>query len=209
MNFIIWINTYNRPQLLERFVQSVHNEQHDHHVQLVILNDGDGSKHHGKERYWELINKGIDNLKKINMRIDLYIKTDDDMILAENFFDRVATLWQSINDPKKITLDILSAPHQRGRTLTGEKVPLENNYYKTGWVDMNFVFSNPHLFPTITNCKSSTRSSGVGLWLTRYFQQQGRNMYQADRSLVLHGDHPSQMHQSERQRKPIITTEGK
>jgi hypothetical protein len=134
------------------------------------------------------------------------------MQLCENFFDLCLKYWNSIYHSRVFSLDILSAPRQRGRTLKGDMLSLllknEYSFYKTQWVDMNFIFnirSFEEIDFEITNCRSGARTSGVGLWLTNKFKEY--EMYQTTHSLLLHGDHYSMMHSDLRNKTPIITKE--
>jgi hypothetical protein len=167
----------------------------------------------GKENYWRLINEGLYYIRPYKNDYDLFIKTDDDMVLCEDFFDHCLKYWNKIKSPTTFSLDILSAPRQRGKTLRGHAAPVvgglkDGDVFLTQWVDMNFIF-NIEAFEKInfeiTNCNSNARSSGVGLWLTRKFYQLQYNMFQMPFSLLSHGDHPSKMHEAERINKPIIT----
>jgi hypothetical protein len=137
------------------------------------------------------------------------------MVLCEGFFDICLKYWSTLKQykPKVFSLDILSAPKQRGRTLNGMKLPLTETargigFYKTQWVDMNFIFdvnAFEEINFEITNCISGARSSGVGLWLTRKFNSLGYEMYQLPVSLLIHDDHYSWMNESVREKTPIIT----
>jgi len=164
-------------------------------------------RNYGKEGYWKIINSGMKNIKKMNP-YDFYIKTDDDMRLVGGFFDLIEDLIKNINDPNWATLDILSAKKQRGKTLLGHPADIfetQYKYYRTQWVDMNFAF-NPNMFPQrIGPVTAGKASSGVGLWLTRYFNKNSINLYQAALSLVIHGKHESQMNVEERKRNPLVT----
>lgn len=225
--FLIWVNTYNRVELLKRFIEDVNSKSTSHQVDFFVFDDASTQdytplktsvvaykkcKHHyGRESYWKLITHGIREIKKNVDNYDYFIKTDDDMLIVENFFTLVEEYVNDVSSDKSwVTMDILSAPRQRGRTLIGnpaEKVGRLYKYFRTQWVDMNFVFQ-PKFFPDeIGPCKSSKASSGVGLWLTRYFNQKKLNLYQTNRSLLLHGKHESQMNREERQRNPLITKE--
>jgi hypothetical protein len=221
------VNTYNRVDLLKRFIDDVQQKSTNDHVDFFVFDDASThdytpikmhvvaykkcKQHHGRERYWELIQHGIREIKKKSTNYDYFIKTDDDMLIVPNFFTLVKEYVKDIScDKSWVTLDILSVPRQRGRTLIGnpaEKKQGSHKYFRIQWVDMNFVF-RPKLFPDeIGPCKSSKASSGVGLWLTRYFQKQKLNMYQTSQSLLLHGNHKSQMNREERKKHPLITKE--
>lgn len=231
---LVWVNTYNREKLLERFYTSVEKQKKSHDVDVFVFHDHSGrdyedlkkhrltkifyssNQHFGKERYWELINIGFDTIKNYRNEYDLFIKTDDDMILCDNFFDISLEYWNLLNkhSSKVFSLDILSAPKQRGRTLKGDTAPTINlsngvSVYATQWLDMNCIFNIKALAQidyTIKNCRSSSKTSGVGLWLTRTFSSLGYKFFQTPVSLLIHRDHVSQMHREERKNSPLITT---
>lgn len=230
---LVWLNTYNREALLKRFIHSVLQQMGDHKVDLFIFNDKgvqdyeDIKRHHlvklfytfnehcGREHYWKLINVGLQYIKQYKDDYDLFIKTDDDMLLCDNFFNICLDSWYFLqkSSPRLFSLDILSAPKQRGRTLRGDEAQLVDlnksaSFYKTQWVDMNFIFNIKALNEInfeIVNCRSSNRSSGVGLWLTRIFNSIQYDMYQSPTSLLIHEDHPSAMHTLLRKKSPIVT----
>jgi len=230
-NILIWLNTFDREHLLQSFIDSVEPQKKDHQVDLFIFNDQSYdsyefikknplvrlfysfNEHCGREHYWKLINEGLRYIKPYQNKYDLFIKTDDDMILCEDFFDLCLKYWRSLYTPKVFSLDILSAPKQRGKTLKGDSLPLIEkakgfSFYKTQWVDMNFIF-NVKAFEKIKfeikSCQSNPRSSGVGLWLTNTFNKLSYEMYQAPHSLLIHNDHRSKMHLQTRNKTPIIT----
>jgi hypothetical protein len=230
---LIWLNTYQRNKLFERLLNNIEESRGRVSVDMIVCHDGfcedceelkreklikifyQHNRHCGKEGYWKLINVGLSLIQPIYKDYDICIKMDDDMCLCENFFDLITTYWSFLQTKTKrlFSLDILSVPKQRGKTLSGEKVsslPINKtlSVYPTNWVDMNFIF-NPKALEEIdfkiNNCSSNARSSGVGLWLTRKFESLSYAMWQTDRSLLIHGDHPSQMHKGLRKENPIIT----
>ena len=221
--FLIWVNTYNRKDMLCRLIENIRIEQRKHTVDIFVVNDyseedysevkssvqyyWETNKNYGKEEYYKLITFGLNKIKTLQS-YDYYIKTDDDMCLACGFFHIVERLVAEINDPNWATIDILSAKRQRGKTLLGHPVEIQgerDKYYRTQWVDMNFIFNLKALPYTILNCKAGKASSGVGLWLTRYLTKKPYNLYQSATSLVIHGDHPSKMNVEERKKNPLIT----
>lgn len=230
-NILIWLNTYNREKLLMKFIKSVEKQKKDHQVDLFIFNDKSSddyedikrhpltkifystNEHCGKQGYWKLINQGLDYIRQYQKEYDLFIKTDDDMIVCDDFFDLCLSYWKAIYTPKIFSLDILSAPRQRGKTLKGNNLTLLEtqsgiSFYQTQWVDMNFIF-NVKAFDKIKfeikNCRSGSRSSGVGLWFTNTFLKLGYSMYQCPHSLLIHKDHESKMHSEMRSQTPIVT----
>lgn len=228
--FLMWVNTHNRCEMLECLIEDSLKISSNHTVDFFVINDASTQDynpliekrvikyyyktklHHGKVHYWKLVNFAVQKIKSLTSKYDYFIKTDDDMRLVGGFFDLAADLVDNLPDPYWATIDILSAPKQRGKTLPGNPAPVWNlkyKYFRTKWVDMNFIF-RPGVFPgKIGPVRAGKASSGVGLWLTRYFNKQEYNMYQSPFSLVLHGKHPSQMNSEERNKNPIITTEKK
>jgi len=228
---LFWVNTYNREKLLQRLIDSVEEQSKGHKVEFFIFHDQSCAEyedikkdkrvrlfysfneHCGKSNYWKLINEGLRYIKDYQNKYDLFIKSDDDMILCDDFFDICLKCWKCLYTPKLFSIDILSAPKQRGKSLKGEEIPLVEkcrgfSFYQTQWVDMNFIL-NLRAFEKINfeikNCKAGPRSSGVGLWLTNTFNKLDYEMYQTQTSLLIHKDHPSQMHTEVRSRTPIIT----
>lgn len=221
-NFLVWVNSFNRCNMLKELLSDIE-EELTHNVDVMVINDHSEEDYsdikskvkyywktktnYGKEGYWKLISFGLQQIKEMDA-YDYYIKTDDDMRLIGNFFDIAADLADNLRDYKWATIDILSAKKQRGKTLLGHPAEIFDNvykYYRTQWVDMNFIF-NPRVFPDkINKITSGKASSGVGLWLTRYFNRLRVNLYQSPFSLVIHGNHTSKMNTTERKKNPIIT----
>lgn len=221
---LMWFNTYNRFDSCKNLFNDIKKYKKNHEIDLFIINDGSSQDYssltpyikyyisypnpHGKEKYWKVINAGISTIKKIKKKYDIYVKTDDDMRLAPNFFNIITKLVKNMKDSDWATIDILSAKRQRGKTLLGNRAEIVKNfykYYRTQWVDMNFIFDLAKMPCPIGPCKSGKVTSGVGLWLTRYFNQRGFNLYQSPQSLVLHGNVDSKMHFKERKKNPLIT----
>lgn len=231
--FLVWLNTFEREDLLQRLLDNIRIQQKDHIVDVFVFKDDGGSDYEdikrdpivklfytsnqrcGRMYYWKLINEGLSYIEKYQNDYDVFIKTDDDMELCDGFFDICLNYWKVLKQysPKTFSLDILSAPRQRGKTLRGDKLPLVEKargigFYRTQWVDMNFIF-DIKVFQDIkfkiTDCMSGPRSSGVGLWLTRTFNSLGYEMYQLPVSLLIHKDHHSWMNEETRTNTPIVT----
>lgn len=169
-------------------------------------------KNHGKQ-YWFILHNFIMNEMKYNTHKYYYYFNDDMSIIGHDFFSNSIKLYESINDPKKITLNL---HNDRGpvNIWTGAKVKQYNDdLYITQWTDLAcfmttnrfFEILNYNLSGFVMN-KDPKKSSGVGSYISKYFFNKGYNLYLSNNSFVIHeGNMDSKMNPVVRKNQHLIS----
>lgn len=203
MEKYIWINSYNREPMLNRLLVQVLDQVDLSDTRIVVYLDGYNPRrfqqgvgyyylpHHGKKYYYQLVRRNFLNLKPARY----YFKIDDDMQIEDDFFDRAIESWESISDPSKLFLNLLR-DHRDDMWGSGPTEDYNGLVRRSGWTDLNFMagglmYAHRYDFKFQPPPERIT-SSGVGRQLTRFGRRIG-NMYQVNRSLLIHDDHESQM----------------
>lgn len=223
----VLITTYNRPQNLLALLTDISKSTED--VRVKVYDDGSKTrykqilygkypeviytrtKHHGKQKYWELVKKIFSEVGTA----DYYVMLPDDVRLEPDFFTRLVGLWNQISDSQKIALNPLLDGRENAPCWTGvqpQKMNLGNSiFYKCGWMDMCFIceskfFDNVTINPIdpIRWKQSPLLSSGVGEQISRQLYQ-SFNLYQVNEIIMTHGDHVSVMNPQARRKVPLIT----
>jgi len=188
MDICFLITTYNRQESCQRLVDSLYG-----HGIIVVAHDGnkyeiDGALninpniHLGKRGYWKLINMLFRN----RGHFKYYFMLPDDFLPTENMVDDAIEIWNSIEDPRKICLNLLT--DRVGCSCWTNFHPSEQETtYHTQWVDMCFLceerfFAELGTIPRIHS--RNTGSSGVGAYISRHLHKKKFNMYQVKESLV-------------------------
>lgn len=155
-DFIISINTCNRPTQLASLLEQIEKERGDYRITVNIYEDRTETKydleiydymnwyktnqHYGKRRYWELINKVFNDLKGFNSTYYLFIP--DDFKLKKGFFTHLDKMWQAIDE--KIAI-LPYMPKSRHRSCWNNFYPVKKVKFQeyemldVGYVDMNFM----------------------------------------------------------------------
>jgi glycosyltransferase involved in cell wall biosynthesis len=224
--------TYNREFFMHRLLHQIDVAATGYDVEVMIFDDGSEipvcvdwaqyvnivsgrvyrSDNHGKTMYWQLVNKIFSCASAIDA--DYYYYLGDDLEVASNFFDDSVLLWESIDDCKKISLNLLNdgrdkcwTDFERRRISFGSA-----EVYLSQWLDMIMMFSRDLLryvvdpIPLSRWEKKPLLSSGVGAQISSEFYGRGYNMYQCVESLVIHGDHKSEMNPEERLLRPLVSS---
>lgn len=171
---------------------------------------------HGREQYWKLISTAFAALR--NKKFDYLIQLPDDVFLVPGFFDRAVSYYELINDRNKICLNLLFDLERKGKQSWTSIVPSPVQFgnvmfYNTGWIDLCYI-ATPQLLRALRYAVdpvpeqwflNKNHSSGVGRQISIRLYMQGYRMYQVNNSLVVHGDHPSQMHPQTREHHPLRT----
>lgn len=217
----------------------IHQQKKGYSIQLLIVDDHSASdydpvirflskkfpekasfyrtdEHHGKVNYWKVTNFAYNLVKK--HKFNYVFQLPDDVRLVSNFFRRAIKIFDSIDDPHKICLNILNDHSRYGRAVWTPVKPTLlksglNNVWKTGWVDMCYISTfkyfeslNHEIYPVNREWSSGkNNSSGVGMQISNRFYSQGLSMYQVANSLVIHGTHQSVMHPQHRKHTPLVT----
>ena len=224
MNVNILINTFKREQQLKNLIKNLKSH---HRIYITIVNDGSKydiplnenityiqlGKNHGKKEYWKVVN----TLFKNRVDADYYIMIPDDIIVDERFIDKAIHLWNCVNDPDKICLNLLVDKSRKGKKCWTGYEPKRrtwcgNVYWKTQWVDMCFIaerkfFNEIQMINPInlTPKQLKTRGSGVGGQISKRLHEKGHAMYQLNKTLVKHGQFESVMNPELRKINPLKT----
>lgn len=206
------ITTYNRQESCQRLVDSLYDRG-----DVLVMGDCvdytiknatfiNTQVHFGKPSYWRLVN--VLFLKRGSHKY--YFMLPDDVLPTENMVERAIELWESIDDPQKICLNLIA--DRIGLPCWTNMTPRDGgNVWRTGWVDMCFMCEN-RFFTLLGSIrpimyiwdKLPKQSSGVGAYISRFFHRKGFNFYQAKESLVIlqqeHGK--SQMNGQEEYPRP-------
>jgi hypothetical protein len=172
----------------------------------------------GKRKAWRAFDVMFRWLKAELHPRDLCVFLDDDMRLCEGFFARVARTWKGIRDRRKSTLHLMVDASRRGHSCWTAIPPkrVSDEVALIQWVDGSFVAdssffralhwrvdaippsrwaSNPHL------------STGVGRQLSQRLVAASRNLYQVNRSLVVHAQCDSRMNPGLRKTQRLETVD--
>lgn len=215
------INTYNRPRQLNALLDDIFEQCPECNV--TVLNDGSAENykinhdinfitvgHHGKEKYWQLVNRGFQVAKNSDHKYFIYLP--DDVRLIDGFFDKAVALYESIKDQSKICLT-LRRPKGRDENWTGFKPVCFTNVRLIQWVDMLFIAEKKFFEALYYKLNKIPRSrwannpklgSGVGKQISKRLLRSGYNMYQVNSSLVKTPEPTaSQMNPVDRKQNPV------
>ena len=162
-------------------------------------------KNHGKVKWWHMQEYILSVIKPT--QFDYYIYTSDDMRLTPNFFVNTLKHYDSITDSRKICMNL-----QNDNRLKDRNIVYNADIYKTKWVDMCFICKynffellNFQLKDFVEQPKNSDRS-GVGQYLTNFFNSKRYHFYMIKKSLCIHdGNDLSKMHPELRKIQPLIS----
>lgn len=217
------ITTYNRPESLRRLLDDLAADAGDRRVLCRVYNDHSersyaqmpaGSatftiehstlaEHHGKPRYWRLIDRIFQDLRSV--RAAYYMQLPDDVQARPGFFTHAIDTYQAIGDPQKICLNLYLDSSRIGAACWTKTLPRIERFgathvFHTGWVDMCYLAERRffealdytiHPIPPDRWRCNPRRSSGVGAQITRRLQ--GRGLYQVRECLLQSEDIPSLM----------------
>ena len=198
MKVCFLITTYNREKSCQRLVDALNG-----HGDIYVINDGSDyeimncifysqTMNLGKPGYWRTVN----NLWKIP-RIQIpkrfykyYIMVPDDFYPVKNFVEKTIEIWNSINDPQKICLNLFIDNIPRMNCWTCFEAIEYDNYRKTQWVDMCFM-AEKKFFDVIGVIPEQKfdwnnhpeKSSGVGAFISKKLHKAGYGLYQVKKSI--------------------------
>jgi len=238
----VLITTFNRPSSLIRLLRQLDESavcfskgnKGERPITVDIMNDGGETVHvpvlpnlqcnyseedrnNGKQGYWRLIDKAYSRMK--TCRFDLFIQLPDDVEVEPSFFNDAVDQWMKIQDPGKISLNLLLDQSRIGRPNWTNVFPCIKSFngcrfFLTGWIDMCFIsgrrFFNALEYridpvPPSRWHADPNMSSGVGQQISGRLYAKGLNMYQVRESLLFHGNHQSRMNPGERAKTPLIS----
>lgn len=162
---------------------------------------------HGRNRHWAWINQILDTHRSRDT--DAFIHLPDDVRLCTDFFETLRGHWMSIDDDKKVALNLLR-DHREG-LWTGIEPRSCGIVRETGWSDGAHFFVRPFLeafdyqIPAIAHGAGPVAATGVWAHTSRMVKNRGLAIYQVKRSLLAHVGAQSVMHPEVRARQPIPT----
>ncbi|WP_321415755.1 glycosyltransferase family 2 protein [uncultured Desulfobacter sp.] len=218
------IPTYNRPALLLSLLKDLMREA-DTGVPINVRIYDDAStqdygiirklvqdrgwhfhsldQHHGKHRYWQLIDQAFVQTRFCDPDA-MFLFIHDDYRLEEDFFTKALRTWRAIKDPRKLTLTLsVDSARRAAPCWTGVDPTRSGQVWKIQWVDGNFI-ADQRFFRALSFrvppvsadrwFKDPTLSSGVGRNLSVYLAGAGFNLYRTHRNIAHHQDGPSMLH---------------
>ncbi len=174
------------------------------------------SHNYGKKDYWKIIDYAYSLLR--NKHFDYFIQIPDDIRLVDDFFEKAVASFEAIQDPQKACVNLLNDFSRNGKAFwtnqSVKKVEFGNQkLLYTGWVDMCFISNrctledlNYQINAIDHNWSNNpTLSSGVGRQISKRLVELDKNIYQVQRSLVIHLDHQSMMHPDHRKAVRLLS----
>jgi len=227
LDFFIVITTFNRPKMLYSLLGQIEKQTKDKKIKILLLNDCSTEKYElsnydlikinfcpnkGKKLFWEIIDLSFKVCKKIDSKYFVYLQ--DDLVLDDDFFEKIIDIYNKLNDSKKISLEFLTDDRTKRNNWSNHQPIYFDDHIKTQWVELHFICEkkffdvlNFEMLPINKNRwdKNPNLSSGVGQQLTQRLLSLGFNMYHTKKSFVGHGDHQSKMNEEERKITKLIS----
>lgn len=193
MDIEFLITTYGRKESCQRLVNSIKDLGN-----VVVALDGtdydicgalniNPKQHLGKNGYWRLVNM----LFRHRGTHKYYMMIPDDFIISETQVMEAIEIWESIDDPRKICLNLF-ADRIGVSCWTLVKPKDKGNVWQTGWVDMCFLceerfFAELEVIPMLhsPNKSMGRSSSGVGAYISRKLNKGKFHFYQVKESLAV------------------------
>ncbi len=172
------------------------------------------TRHLGKPDFWELHQQLMDAVRWLDPPYHLSLQ--DDLELAEGWYDEMWSIVESIDDPDLAVLYLLSMeddePH--GRWIDFDRVTAPDGRSRlTRWFDLQAYLALPRMYEALhwrmlpvhprRWRMNPTRSSGVGLQLTSRLYVSRANAHQVVETLVYHGGHESLLNPEQRALRPL------
>jgi GT2 family glycosyltransferase len=155
----------------------------------------------GKYRFWELNN--LMYAFADGVQFDYYIQLPDDVILVDNFFDRVLSLIFN----KKVCINFFTANIYLKTYATCEVLKIDGvDVWQNGWIDSAFA-TTKHIMqgfridmPQATKTRRANSGTGCGAEQSKvYFKKSGIKSFQTVYALCEHiGNNSTVMHDNER-----------
>jgi len=217
MKLHITIFNYQREDMLDNTISEIErfrDTQNNLSIDYIILDDESSYtrpnmhkfKHSGKPGFWEKWNFVLNRLKDTKYDMYLFIPND----FSNYDFESIINYHNTFDEPYVFNLA------NDGREMCWNTIkPIQyDNYKQVFFTDCGFFcnYSVLELLEFKINPIDKSRftyykniSSGVGEQLTHRLNKLNVKMYTPNYSFVFHGQHPSTMHQLERNNNPLIT----
>lgn len=171
------------------------------------------SKNHGRLRWYQMISYIFKSLK--NTKHEYYFFLNDDMEFIENGIMKAIDIYASIDDPKKICMNIHHDRKPKSKWVEKQPKDYNDDVWRVYWTDtsflcqydflkeMNFRISKDEFSEII---RSQKFSSGVGRFISVKLHQRKKKIFLVKRSIVIHhGNNKSKMNPEERKKHKLIS----
>ncbi|KKM17859.1 hypothetical protein LCGC14_1671560 [marine sediment metagenome] len=233
MRIRVHVVTYDRPAMLLRLLGDLGRSADPWHgdVEVEVFDDASpsdyaivreflryrawtftrSSTNHGKHHHWKLITSAYATVEA--SEADLVVHMPDDVRLCKRFFHRAEAIWDGLDEPHKLAVNLLRDSLREGKSCWTSIVPtIADHIIYTGWVDGLFMAGrryfellNYRAVPVPAPFTASPqRGSGVYAYISEKLIDHGQ-FYCVKESLAVHVDSPSKMNRIERGRNPIRT----
>lgn len=201
---MIFVTTYQRPNMLMRLLQELHGED------VIVFDDGseyDATpfyqycdyrrvSHQGKENFWQLW--------QLMLTTAQYSGRDEFIFLQDDLYNVDLEGLRQVETPDKYALNLMNVGPDRGWSPAG----YVDCIFKTNRATLDEIgwYVDP-----VSPCRWTINpgmSSGVGQNLSRRFYEHRMPMILPDKNYASHGDHESMMNPKERQKNPLICKTG-
>lgn len=233
---VVALATYNRPKMLYRLLQQIQKWKGSWEVKVKVYDDASTEdysrcqkylerrgwdytrfeQNHGRERYWKLVDYIYQEMLQEDFHY--FIHLGDDLQIEEDFFTRAVELFDKVQHPKRICMNLLVDVGRAGKNSWTNVTPTLEQYegaevWNSGWMDMCYI-ATPRYFRHLGNrvypvdqywIMDPKKSSGVGKQLSERLVMKGFPIHQVAQTLVHHGQHESRMHREVREKVPLVT----
>jgi len=166
---------------------------------------------YGKEYLWLKFKKIFAEVPK---EYDFYIFLPDDVSISSDFIENSVDLWCKLSDKNKICLSLLSDIRITKPNWTNFKPIIKNNYVQTQWNDLCFICEKEfftidiqpislYRWEVLQKQLRINLGSGLGGYISRYWNDLNRSMYHTKESVVIHKKGESKMNPEERLINPL------
>jgi GT2 family glycosyltransferase len=221
----IIISSYNRKEKLKRLIDQLNTQESKYTFKIILYNDGskgyrifktienlsyiEGTKNHGKFRYWKTITKLLQ--RAFNLYDFKYlIQMDDDFILDDNFIDKLVDKYKEI---KKEDKKYIAIHYHIGQTIEEKQWGLDYWIDGGGFYDYKFLEKINFKIDEIQMHRwnhDKSLSSGVWHQISKKINDLGFKIYKPEISYASHdGNDDSKMNSELRKSFPIISKKDK
>lgn len=226
MDIQVNIVTYNRPAPLRRLLLDLQRERPPG-VRVSVFDDGSTAdyveaasllrnsdefirfEHHGKRRWWKLLGQVHRHMR--GRRARYFVTLDDDVRLCRRFFERAISLWESVDDGRKVALTL----HRDHRGACWGSPPPVNmgNVRLLGWLECAFITRIGYYAALgftgvpVHRPWSQQPDLGSGAYkaISERLRRRRRTIYGTSEALVVHADDSSVMNPEARTSRPLRT----
>lgn len=222
---MIVITTHKRPEWCLNLLRQI--QEQSPNVQVIVFHDKCDSdysevrsfcktnkydyfrstENFGKWKYWQLKNLIYDYVRTLNYKY--YVEIPDDVILVDNFYNRVKSILQEVQCFNPFTVNVHFYQRTYFKTLFNiANVPMA----KSDWMDCCFAARKSFMDdfsieePAQFTCRNQLSGSGVAMMQTKKALELSGTIYQSFYSLLEHIGIKSIMHSADyiKNRKELV-----